>query len=502
MKTILRIAIGNIWANRSKMILLVALIVLGVTINILANAFLAATRNGLERDFRENYTGDLVIRGASPYPVTLFTVAKPVFSQSLEPLPELTDVDRVRGIVGALDEVREATTLITGMGIIGTENVSLDFEPAGGNSGMVDLMAYIFSGDGDRFWKMFPAYRITEGSYPLAPDPTVMVSEETRKAFVGYYEIPLNVGDKIILQGISDTINIRELTVSGFYRIEGSAAPALSPTFIDSDTARSLAGLNRGSGWIKTFELPVDLASASLGEEDLFGEDFLDIAFEEEADLSEASLTGILGGTTVADMLETNDDSWNFMLVKLKNSADTLRVIDRLNAEFDATGIGARAISWDDAGTQFTSSTGALRTLFSVFMAVIGVVVLIVTMNLLLVAIMGRVSEIGTMRAIGAGRGFVRSLFFIETVILVSVSALAGILLGELLVPLINSFNIVFEGSMVRLLLGSGAVRLMPTFGAAAASFLIILAGGIIANLYPVSVALSITPLDAMNREA
>jgi ABC-type antimicrobial peptide transport system permease subunit len=42
----------------------------------------------------------------------------------------------------------------------------------------------------------------------------------------------------------------------------------------------------------------------------------------------------------------------------------------------------------------------------------------------------------------------------------------------------------------------------MPTFSAAASSFLIILAGGIIANLYPVSVALSITPLNAMNREA
>jgi putative ABC transport system permease protein len=130
------------------------------------------------------------------------------------------------------------------------------------------------------------------------------------------------------------------------------------------------------------------------------------------------------------------------------------------------------------------------------------VVVLIVTMNLLLVSIRGRVPEIGTMRAIGAGRGFVRSLFFTDTVILVSASALGGILLGELLIPIINSCNIVFEGTMIRLLLGSGAIRLMPTFGAAGLSFLVILAGGLIANLYPVSVALSITPLNAMNREA
>ncbi|GHU75586.1 hypothetical protein FACS189461_2110 [Spirochaetia bacterium] len=329
-----------------------------------------------------------------------------------------------------------------------------------------------------------------------------MISEETRKAFTDYYEIPLNIGDKIIVQGMGDRISIRELTVSGFYRIEGSAAPILSPSFIDSDTARSLAGLNRGSGWITDFELPVDISSASLPEDDLFGDDFFDIAFEDEADLSEDALTGILGGTTVSDMLEVHDDSWNFMLIKLKNSADTQRVIDRLNAEFEAAGIGAKAVNWSAAAADFTATTSTLVVLFTVFMAVIGVVVLIVTMNLLLVSIMGRVPEIGTMRAIGAGRGFVRALFFTETVILVSASAIAGILLGELLIPIINSFNIVFEGSMIRMLLGSGAVRLMPTLSAAAISFLVILAGGVIANLYPVSVALSITPLNAMNREA
>jgi putative ABC transport system permease protein len=140
--------------------------------------------------------------------------------------------------------------------------------------------------------------------------------------------------------------------------------------------------------------------------------------------------------------------------------------------------------------------------LFSVFMAIVGVVVLIVTMNLLLVSIMGRVPEIGTMRAIGADRGFVRKLFFTETAILVSASAFAGILLGQLLIPVINSFNIVFDGSMIRMMLGSGSVRLIPTMSAAALSFFTILAGGIIANLYPVHVALSITPLNAMNREA
>jgi putative ABC transport system permease protein len=303
---------------------------------------------------------------------------------------------------------------------------------------------------------------------------------------------------------MSDKINVRELRVSGFYRIEGSAAPVLLPTFIDTDTARSLAGLNRGSGWITDFDLGFDMSETALSEDDLFGEDFfgsIESIEEAGAALAEDAFSGILGGA-VTDILEARDDTWNFMLVKLTDPADTLRVIERLNTEFEARGLGAEAMGWEDAAADFIGTASQLVILFTVFMIIIGVVVLIVTMNLLLVSIMGRVPEIGTMRAIGAGRRFVRVLFFTETVILVSASALAGLLLGELLIPVINAFNIVFEGSVIRMLLGSGAIRLMPTFSAAAVSFLIILAGGIIANLYPVHVALSITPLNAMNREA
>jgi putative ABC transport system permease protein len=493
------------------MLLLVSLIVLGVTINILANAFLTAAKVGIERDFRGNYSGDVMIHGASPYPVTLFAVKKAMGTDAMEMLPELIDTDRIRAIVDDLDEVRSSTMLITNMGALSSEGIPLDFESSH-SAAMVDIVADVFSGDAATYWDMFPAYTVTEGSFPNTEAPSMMISEETRDKFINYYDIPLALGDKILITGMGDTISIRELTVSGFYRINGSAAPVLSPVFIDNDTARSLAGLNRGSGWIKTFDLGFDLVAADASEDDLFGRDFEALESFESADgessaLSQGAvaldaLTGILGGETVADLLSARDDSWNFMQLKLKNPADSQGVIEKLNAEFEAAGIGARAMGWEEAAVDFTSMTGSLVILFTVFMAIIGVVVLIVTMNLLLVSIMGRVPEIGTMRAIGAGRAFVRGLFFTETAILVSASALGGILLGQLLIPLINSLNIVFEGSMIRIMLGSGSVRLMPTLGAAAMSFLTILAGGIIANLYPVHVALSITPLNAMNRGA
>jgi ABC-type lipoprotein release transport system permease subunit len=429
MNTVLRIALGNIWANRSKMFLLASLIILGVAINILANGFLTATKDGTEYDFRANYSGDIIVHGVSQYPVSLFAVQKPVVSQSLDPLPELADAAAVRNIVSAQNEVRDFTTLITGMGFLTTADGELEYENSGGMD-MVDLVAYTFSGDANTYWKMFPNYKITEGKYPETGEPAtaeIAISETTRKAFSDYYKQPLNVGDTLTLQAISDTINIRELTVSGFYNIEGAAAPVLLPSFIDNDTARSLAGLNRGSDWITDFELPFDMTNVDLSEDDIFaGADDMVTVTEPDADIFGESAFDI-NTESIKPALRVNPalrdsgagaphppsltqpesinpalQAWNFMLIKLKNSGDSEKVIGHFNAEFEALGIGAKAEGWNVAAADFTSTTNTLVILFSVFMAIIGVVVLIVKMNLLLVSIMGRVPDIGMMRAIGA----------------------------------------------------------------------------------------------------
>ena len=63
-------------------------------------------------------------------------------------------------------------------------------------------------------------------------------------------------------------------------------------------------------------------------------------------------------------------------------------------------------------------------------------------MNTMVVSVIDRKSEIGTMRAIGAEKKFVKKLFYSEAVILTSLSALGGIIFAFICMAIFNSLNI------------------------------------------------------------
>ena len=64
-------------------------------------------------------------------------------------------------------------------------------------------------------------------------------------------------------------------------------------------------------------------------------------------------------------------------------------------------------------------------------MFIIFVVALVIINNAMMMATLQRVREIGTMRAIGAQRGFVLGMVLLETVVLGLVFGAAGALLGS-----------------------------------------------------------------------
>ena len=61
MKEIFRLALRNLSEHKSKTIIISLFLVFGMAIVVLGNSFLESINRGLEKDFRQNYTGDLVI---------------------------------------------------------------------------------------------------------------------------------------------------------------------------------------------------------------------------------------------------------------------------------------------------------------------------------------------------------------------------------------------------------------------------------------------------------
>ena len=116
------------------------------------------------------------------------------------------------------------------------------------------------------------------------------------------------------------------------------------------------------------------------------------------------------------------------------------------------------------------------------------------------VSVIERTGEIGTMRAIGAEKKFVKRLFYTEAVFLTMVSAIIGILLSFICMAIFNSLNITITNSIAKMILGGGLLHFSPTLKIIFVTVLIALFGSIISNNYPVSYALKITPLRPVSK--
>jgi putative ABC transport system permease protein len=118
------------------------------------------------------------------------------------------------------------------------------------------------------------------------------------------------------------------------------------------------------------------------------------------------------------------------------------------------------------------------------------------------VSVIERTSEIGTMRALGAEKSFVRKLFFTEALLMTIGSALIGTVIAAIAAVIFNAFNITITNSIAKIILGGGQLRFIITPGIIIATIIITAIGGFLSNLYPVSSALKITPLKALSKGA
>jgi putative ABC transport system permease protein len=120
-------------------------------------------------------------------------------------------------------------------------------------------------------------------------------------------------------------------------------------------------------------------------------------------------------------------------------------------------------------------------------------------MNSLVMSVFERTGEIGTMRAIGARRGFIRGLFIVETLALTLISGFAGILLGSAGVAFLDRAALRFNNQILALVFGGSSLHVAISNGNIALSFLASLILGTVAWVYPVRLALRIPPVRAIH---
>lgn len=508
MTVLLRIAVRNLLEHKAKSLIIGILIALGVVVLIVGNSFMDTAALGIERAFIDNYTGHVMISGRTDGKVSLFGVQKPGTMEITPIIPHYRDI---RSYVESLEGVEQVTSQVTGYGIIG-----LPDEPG-------RAFAVLFGIEPGTYHHMFDNVEVIEGRYLEPGEEGLMMSlaqierleEETAKELdlePEEFDLEIDAGDTIRISSYSDAgFKIRELPVVGIFDFkhtsEGVGADMI--TYVDAETIRTIQGLSLGAVSIEELtEEETTLLESDV--ETLFSEGAFTIEESGLGEFSEQVLESVLepeaDGETETDPnaaepgaeIGRGSTAWQYILIKLEDPKTLPTTVAGLNEWFDSQDILARAGTWEDAAGPFATTADIIRSVFNVAIIIIGIVAVIIMMNTLVISVIERTGEIGTMRALGARKGFVWRMFFLETMTITAVFGAAGIGLAALIVLILNRIGIPANNTFLKILFAGDVLQPEMSAMSVVTSILVVSGIGILAHLYPVTVALKIQPIKAI----
>ena len=501
MPVLWRIAFRNIWEHKAKSLIIGTLIVLGVIVLVIGNAMIDSAKEGLRKTFIDNFTGDVMIHGPSDSVVSIFGL------ESMDgdiDVPSIPSYESVLAETRARPEAAKVTSMAVAYGTLGLDETEIE-QPEGESGPQNMPFAILFGVDPSTYFKMFSSIKTIQGSFLEPGKAGIMLEQTNIDKLKKKYGKTMKPGDKILITGFGSLgMRIREVEIAGIYESEGAGENKGPPgmAYVDIDTARVIGGLTLGGTEDVKLEASQTALLDAMDEAALFGEDMVDeVKPASSVDYEKAS--GILGDTSKREILNTADTgAWNFILVRLKNSAAAPAFIASLSASFDRQGIDARVTNWQGAAGTMGSFADILSVIFSIAILIVAVVAVIIMMNTLVVSVIERTGEIGTMRALGAQRGFVRKMFFAETLTLSLFFGLIGSAAAVALSLILNALKIpAGDNGMIQMLFGGEVLTLVPKVGSFVSTVLMIFVVAYLAHLYPVAVALKVQPVRAMQNE-
>lgn len=335
------------------------------------------------------------------------------------------------------------------------------------------------------------------------------------------YEIP--VGEVVVLRGFTKSGYMRALNVMvyGTFEFDGLEKSDLagSTHLVDLVTFRDLYGKMTAaqSAELDSIRSQVGVREIdrSSAEDDLFGggssgsvETTAD-ALPADGDGSLASLLAADGDleidtqagaldTRVYTPAEMTDGLALNAAIILDDPRQLASVLPRIQAALDAKNLGLKVVDWQKASGIVGQIILVLQGVLYVAILIVFLVTVIIINNTMVMATMDRTVEIGTMRAIGAQRGFVVALFVTETIMLGILSGAVGAGLGAAFIGWLGHVGIPAVADVLVLLFAGP--RLYPTF---TASNLLVGVGAVTAisllsTLYPAVLAARVPPVVAM----
>lgn len=185
----------------------------------------------------------------------------------------------------------------------------------------------------------------------------------------------------------------------------------------------------------------------------------------------------------------------------LKDPSQLKQTIKELQASADEAKLGITVIDWQAAAGNLGQFVTIAKLVLVIATGIIFIVALVIINNAVVMATLQRRREFGTLRAIGAQKGFVLGLVLMETVALGVAFGTVGSLLGSGIVLWLSKAGIP-AGNEFLYFFFSGP-RLFPTLspGALIAAFFVVIIVTCVSALYPALMATRVSPVRAMASE-
>jgi ABC-type lipoprotein release transport system permease subunit len=328
--------------------------------------------------------------------------------------------------------------------------------------------------------------------YEISPGETIVLRSYTRSGYL--QSLPVKVYGVYTFEGLEDSdlagaVNIIDLV--SFRQLYGQMTDAVREELAAMRKAANVAAVDE-----------------SQAEEALFGAGATTQLEQRTTEPSAAAAGGATPVLTIKPTIpaafapaETRSGLALSAAIKLKDAAKIAETKAELERAFAAAGLDVQVIDWQKASGIIGQFVNIMRLVLVFALAVIFIAALAIINNTIIIATFDRVREIGTMRAIGAPRGFVAGLFLAETALTALLGACLGGALAAAALGVMHVKGLPANSGVVAFLF-SGP-RLFPRLRPATI-VLLPLAVALVAtvvSLYAARHAARISPIEAMSEK-
>lgn len=457
------IALRSLRRRKGRMILIGSLVVLGTVIIVFGTTFSQSAKVFSKASIIENFTGDFIL-----YSQRSRELPSPFAFQT--PLPLIEKADQVEAWLAKQPQVASFSSIAQNYGLISLQKDGISYE----------LPFIFYAVQAEAYRAMLGKVKMSSGTWfgegSAQVQPGILISEYQNQQYKQKYGVTIAAGDKVTLLSLTGggSVNALPSDVVGIFDPQFYKNVFNYINFMDIGTYAQLFNFTGVTALPENF----NQALAASSDDDIFA-------------LADDDMLGSLN----TDLLEKAElTGYTMIAVRLAQGVSTEAFAQTLAA----AGFPIKLARWDEASGFFASVADILQGVILGATLLIFLIVVFILMNTQIINVLERTGEVGTYRAIGADKSFVRSLFLWESVILNVGAASIGMIISLVLI-ISFSGGISLPEIMSQYLVGGGQLRLQLSIMPFVLGLALVLLVSLLATLYPIRVATKVSPLAAMS---